>query len=149
MIFTSEALSNALHIFKNNLWYSDNNTNSIEFKGTAVSVPEFQSGVGEIDGLSVNPMFTNTTAGSEDFTLQSSSPAIGNGYKAVDMGAYALYGKSIMGCDTNLQITQPLSTNQRFQKAIQKSHHLPKYLPEILHQPEHKHLCMFLFQTNS
>lgn len=103
--FTSEALSNGPHVFRNNLWYSDNKTNSIEFKGRAVSVPEFQAGVDEKEGLSVNPMFASLLADSEDFNLQDGSPAKGAADYGLDIGAYAVYPKTEYGWNPNLQTT--------------------------------------------
>ena len=105
MVFISEALSNVPHIFKNKLWYSDSKTNSIEFKGSAVSVPDFQSGIGETDGLSVNPMFTSISSGLEDFTFQASSPAINAGDNGLDLGAFAIYPETQFGWDTTLQLS--------------------------------------------
>src|SRR5690606_8247738 len=85
--FTAEALSNGPHVFRNNLWYTTGKANSIEFKGTSVSVSEFQSGVGETSGLSVDPKFTDLTPGSEDFSLMESSPAKNAGDNGFDLGA--------------------------------------------------------------
>lgn len=101
--FTDEALKNAPHTFRNNLWFTSNKVNSIEFKGRAVSVPEFQAGVGETGGLSANPMFVSTVSGSEDFNLQAGSPAKGAGDNGLDLGAYAAYPQTEFGWDPNLQ----------------------------------------------
>ena len=101
--FTEEAYSNAPHVFRNNLWHSDNTTASIEYKGEPVPVSEFQSAIGETSGLSENPLFSNTTAGSENFTLQSSSPAKNAGDNGLDLGAYAAYPKTPFGWNASFQ----------------------------------------------
>ncbi|HKJ44166.1 MAG TPA: PKD domain-containing protein, partial [Sunxiuqinia sp.] len=108
LVFTDEALSNGPHTFRNNLWYTSGKTNSIQFRSTAVSVSDFQSAIGETGGLSVNPLFVSTNSGSEDFTLQQSSPALNAGEVGVDMGAYAVYGKTKVGWDPNLQFSGSL-----------------------------------------
>ena len=97
LVFTAEAYSNTPHIFQNNLWYTENEPNSIEFRGTAVPVSEFQEAVEEVGGLSADPLFTDMTDHEEDFGLQPSSPAIGAGHEGVDMGVYAVYGAQTMG----------------------------------------------------
>ncbi|MCW0483263.1 T9SS type A sorting domain-containing protein [Prolixibacteraceae bacterium A06] len=101
--FTQEALNNAPHIFSNNLWFTADKANSIEFKGKAVSVAEFQAGVGETNGLSVDPLFMSTVSGSEDFNLQAGSPAKGAGDNGLDLGAFAVYPQTAFGWDANLQ----------------------------------------------
>lgn len=106
--FTAEALSNAPHIFRNNLWFTINKVNSIEFKGKAVSVHEFQAGAGETDGLSINPMFASLVTGSEDFYLQDGSPAKGAADNGLDLGAYAVYPKTSVGWNPNIQTTGEL-----------------------------------------
>lgn len=103
--FTAEALSNAPHVFRNNLWFTSNKTNSIEFKGNAISVPEFQASIGETDGLSLNPMFVSLVAGSEDFDLQPGSPAKGAADNGLDLGAYAMYPKTAVGWNPDKQTT--------------------------------------------
>ena len=97
--FTSEAMKNAPHVFSNNLWFTANKANSIEFMGKAVSVPEFQASVRETGGLSVNPMFVSVVAGAEDFNLQANSPAKGAADNGLDMGAFAVYPQSSFGWD--------------------------------------------------
>lgn len=101
--FTQEAMNNGPHTFNNNLWFTANKTNSIEFKGKAVSVAEFQAGVGETNGLSVDPMFVSTVAGSEDFNLQAGSPAKGAADNGLDLGAFAVYPQTDFGWDANRQ----------------------------------------------
>lgn len=105
--FSDAALNNGPHIFRNNLWYSSNSNNSIylggipqatesggsTYSGSASSVSNFQSRVGESGGLSTNPQFN----GSEDFTLQASSPAKNAGDNGLDLGAYAYYPRSTTG----------------------------------------------------
>lgn len=105
--FSDAALDNGPHIFRNNLWYSSNNNNAIylggipqatesggsTYAGSASSVSNFQSRVGESGGLSTNPQFN----GSEDFTLQASSPAKNAGDNGLDLGAYAYYPRSATG----------------------------------------------------
>ncbi len=105
LVFTEEAYSNAPHTFNNNLWYSDNIANSIEFKGGAVDVPTFNMYVGDTDGLTRDPLFTNLTSGSENFTLQSESPAIGTGDNGLDLGAYAVYPATDLGWNSSLDIS--------------------------------------------
>lgn len=102
LAFTQEAYSNEPHTFRNNLWYSTNRVNSILFRGTAHPVADFQYAVKESNGLSVNPLFSSLTTGSEDFTLQSNSPAKGAADNGLDLGAYALYPPQPFGKTTSL-----------------------------------------------
>ena len=115
LVFTKEAMGNGPHIFENNLWYTENKPNSIQLGSSAVSVPEFQYIMREKDGLSTNPLFVDINPGSEDFTLQQSSPARNSGDNGVDMGAYAVYGPTAVGWDPDLKITNPLV---RFESVI-------------------------------
>lgn len=101
--FTQEAFNNAPHIFSNNLWFTANKTNSIQFKGNAVSVEEFQTGVRETGGLSVDPLFVSTISGSEDFNLQTNSPAKKAADNGLDLGAYAAYPQTEFGWNQNRQ----------------------------------------------
>lgn len=103
--FSSLANSNGPHIFKNNLWYTQNKTNSVEFEDIAVSVPFFQAAVGETDGLSENPLFTSTAPGTEDFSLQPSSPAKNAADNGFDLGAFAVYPESLFGAETGLSLS--------------------------------------------
>jgi parallel beta-helix repeat protein len=103
--FTAEALSNAPHVFRNNLWYSTNKTNSIEFKGTAVSVAGFQAAIGETNGLSEDPLFTSIVSGAEDFTLKAGSPAKGAADNGLDMGAFAFYPMDTAGWNPDIETT--------------------------------------------
>jgi parallel beta-helix repeat protein len=105
LIFTEEALSNAPHVFNNNLWYSEGNTKSIEFKDENVSVSEFQEAVGSTGGLSVDPMFTNPSDGPDGFTLQQTSPAINAADNGLDLGAFAYYPVTPLGYDSSLQLS--------------------------------------------
>lgn len=88
---TTLATTYGPHIFKNNIWFSANKANSIEYKGAATSVSAFQSAIKETGGLSTNPLFTSTTSGSENFVLQATSPAKKAGDNGLDLGAYAYY----------------------------------------------------------
>jgi len=99
--YTAEALSNAPQVFQNNLWFSQTKTNSVEFKGKAVTVSEFQFGVREKNGLSTNPLFTNLLNGAENFTFQTGSVAKFAGDNGLDIGAYAQYGKSLVGINSD------------------------------------------------
>lgn len=117
--FTEEALSNAPHIFRNNLWFTSNNANSIEFRGSAVSVPEFQASVGETDGLSLNPLFASLVAGSEDFYLQAGSPAKGAADNGLDLGAYAFYPMTTVGWNPDKQTT---GVQVYFDQVVSASH---------------------------
>lgn len=71
--FTTTALSQGPHIFKNNLWFQEEKVNTFNYLGTDVNHDIFAAGVGETDGLTVNPQFTDV--GSYDFTLSPGSPA--------------------------------------------------------------------------
>ena len=93
--FTQTALNAGPYIFRNNLWFSSHKTNSVLFKGSGTSVSAFQSGVGEVNGLSVDPQFVNASSG--DFTLATSSPAKNAGDNGYDIGAYPVYGPSSTG----------------------------------------------------
>lgn len=104
LLFTALALSNGPHIFKNNLWYSASKPKSIKFQNVDVEVPAFQAAIGEINGLSVDPKFVSTTPGAEDFRLQETSPAKGAGDTGIDLGAYAVYEKTVVGYDDKLEI---------------------------------------------
>ncbi|HYX09991.1 MAG TPA: T9SS type A sorting domain-containing protein [Bacteroidales bacterium] len=108
MVFTNKSFDNGPHIFRNNLWYSADKMNSILLRNNNVSVSQFQSAVGETNGLSTDPLFVNTNPGSEDFSLQQSSPAIHAGDMVVDLGAYAVYQKTTVGWDPDLQISKAL-----------------------------------------
>jgi hypothetical protein len=105
MEFSTLASSNGPHVFRNNLWFSSNKANSISYRGSDTSVPNFQSGVGETNGLSVNPQFVNANVGPEGFALQSSSPAKEAGDNGLDLGAYAYYGYSQFGWDASLSLS--------------------------------------------
>ena len=59
-----------------------------------------------MDGLSVDPMFTNPDNG--DFTLKEESPAKRAGTLGCDLGAYAVYPRTEVGRNAN----QSLSTGQ-------------------------------------
>lgn len=104
LLFTATAFSNGPHIFKNNLWYSASKSKSIKFQNVDVEVPVFQTAIGEINGLSVDPKFISPTNG--DFRLQASSPAKGAGDTGIDLGAYAVYEKTAVGYDDNLDIVE-------------------------------------------
>jgi hypothetical protein len=103
---TTDALANGPRIFKNNLWFTENKTNSIQLGGSSVPASQLASRVGETGGVSANPLFKNPEAG--DFTLQQSSPSLKAGYKNLDMGAYAIYGKTRVGWDSTLVISKIL-----------------------------------------
>lgn len=104
LVFTAIALQNGPHIFTNNLWHTSGKTHSIEFKGVGTSVSDFGKEVGEVSTMSINPLFTNPSQG--DFTLQTSSPARGTGSMGVDLGAYAVYGKTDVGYDKDLPLSK-------------------------------------------
>ncbi|MDP4208886.1 MAG: cadherin-like beta sandwich domain-containing protein [Bacteroidota bacterium] len=95
MRFTATAKSQGPQIFKNNLWFQDGKDNTFNYLGADVNYSVFAPGVNETGGLTVNPNFTN--AGSNDFTLQSTSPAKGAGTNGKDLGAYPVYSKTAVG----------------------------------------------------
>ncbi|MBZ4040997.1 T9SS type A sorting domain-containing protein [Flavobacterium hibisci] len=117
IIFSDTAYVYGPHLFRNNLWYSQNITNSIQFKGVNITPQNFQAGVRETGGLAVNPGFNNLTSGQEDFTLSASSPAKSAGEEGVNMGAYAVYGPTAVGWNSNLQTSGPKVS---FQQIISK-----------------------------
>ncbi len=109
--FSDAARNNGPHTFANNLWYTENKSQSIYFggipqateaggstySGTDTTVASFQSQMSESNGLSANPQFN----GSNNFTLQSSSPAKQAGDNGLDLGAYAYYPKTDTGWDSS------------------------------------------------
>ena len=100
--FTQTALYAGPYTFKNNLWYSTK-SNSMQFKGSGTTVSNFQSGVGEKNGLSVDPKFTNAASG--DFTLASNSPGKNAGDNGYDIGAYPVYGPSGAGWNSGYKFS--------------------------------------------
>lgn len=106
LVFTDSARSREPNIFENNLWLSESLANSIQLGSTPVAVSKFQSSMGEMQGLSVNPQFAGTASGSENFTLLSASPAQNAGDKGQDLGAYAVYGPTSVGWDSTVQISK-------------------------------------------
>lgn len=103
MRFTTTALSQGPHIFKNNLWFQEGKANTFNYLGTDVNHDIFAAGVGETDGLTVNPQFTDV--GAYDFTLSPGSPAKGAGDNGKDLGAYPIYPKTTVGYVSRQSIT--------------------------------------------
>ena len=97
IVFTTLAAEKGPHTFKNNLWYTSNKANSMQFKGSNISPAAFatQPEINETGGLDVDPLFVNPEQG--DFALQSTSPAKGTSDTGADRGAYAVYGKTNAG----------------------------------------------------
>jgi parallel beta-helix repeat protein len=106
IVFTALAESGSPHVFENNLWYTEGKENSIQLGDVAVSVPQFQSSVGESGGLSTDPLFANTSAGAQDFALQEVSPARNAGSGGVDLGAFAVYPATVAGYNPALEPAQ-------------------------------------------
>lgn len=106
LVFTSTALSGTPYLFANNLWFTPAKTNSMDIGGSDITVPSFQSRVGETGGLSVDPKFTSPGTSAEGYVLQASSPAKKAGSKGVDMGAYATYGHLHVGWNPGLDLTK-------------------------------------------
>jgi len=100
LYFTSLAAGQGPHIFRNNLWYSDGNANSINFSCSNVSVSSFQSSIGETNGMSANPQLNS------DYTLPDGSPAKGAGDNGKDLGAFSVYPDRGFGWDDSLSLTQ-------------------------------------------
>ena len=84
------------NIFKNNLWYTTfganvatyNNAAKLEWAPADLTFGQWTSQPGETGGVSADPKFVNIGSGSEDFHLQSNSPANGAGEGGVNVGAY-------------------------------------------------------------
>lgn len=104
LALTTRASDYGPRIFENNLWYSANKVNSIQYKGTAMSVASFGQTIGEVNTLSSDPLFLDPSQG--DFRLQESSPAKGAGTQGIDLGAFAVYGKTDVGYDENMLLTE-------------------------------------------
>jgi hypothetical protein len=115
------------NVFKNNLWFSSTNSkiglwncpvglwngkpsDGICVTSTAANKTssEWVASSGESKSISVNPLFVKLTVGTEDFHLQSSSPARGKGEGGVDMGAYPVLSAQLMTSvgaeDGNVQV---------------------------------------------
>lgn len=97
--FTQTAANAGPYTFSNNLWYTNGKSNSMQYKGSGTSVSNFQNGVGEKNGFSVDPQFTNVN--NNDFTLSDKSPVKGKGDNGYDLGAYPVYGPSPTGWNSS------------------------------------------------
>ncbi len=102
LVFTNLASASGPHIFKNNLWYTKNKANSIQYEGRNISVKTFASQVGETGTLSSDPQFVDPQNG--DFRLKETSPAKKAGDNGMDLGVYPVYGKTKIGYDESLEI---------------------------------------------
>lgn len=97
--FTQTAANAGPYTFSNNLWFTSGKSNSMQYKGSGTSVSNFQNGVGEKNGLSLDPQFANVN--NNDFTLSDKSPAKGKGDNGYDLGAYPVYGPSPTGWNSS------------------------------------------------
>lgn len=124
--FSRAANEQGPHVFNNNLWYSDNKTNSILYNhipsstpsydntdnngnpitfpaygstssGSSISPAQFHSNKGDAGGLSSNPQFVSNS----NFRLQASSPAKGAGDNGLDLGAFAHYDVADFGWNSS------------------------------------------------
>lgn len=99
-------------IFRNNLWYSPRKTNYVRYMDAsqpAITVDAFNAQIGSETNLGVDPMFVDAKGG--DFSLKSGSPAIGAGDGGVNMGAYAVYPKTEVGCNESLGMTEDINVS--------------------------------------
>lgn len=102
--FTQTAVNAGPYTFSNNLWFTNNKSNSMQYKGSGTSVSNFQNSVGEKNGLSVDPQFSNVN--NNDFTLSDKSPAKGRGDNGYDLGAYPVYGPSPTGWNSSYKFSE-------------------------------------------
>lgn len=98
--FTESAVSEGSNEFSNNLWYSSSINKSMLYNGTAMSTADFATAAPETDGIYDNaPLFASTSTDAYDFSLQDNSPCKGTASGGIDIGAYAVYAPTTIGCD--------------------------------------------------
>ncbi len=99
-------------IYRNNLWYSTRKRDFVRYmeaKQPGITVDAFNAQINSKTELGKDPMFENAPAG--DFRLKPGSPAIGTGDNGVDRGAYAVYPKTDVGCNTNRGLTEDINVS--------------------------------------
>jgi hypothetical protein len=97
---TDSAYRTTAPTFCYNLWFSPTLVNSCRYRGTALSPSRFAKSVGDEHQLQANPQFVSMTANGSDFSLKTSSPCRGTGYRGTDMGCYPVYPRLPAGRDT-------------------------------------------------
>lgn len=98
--FTEAAASEGSNVFSNNLWYSSTISKTMLYQGTAITTADFSTIAPETDGIYDNaPLFSGINPDTYDFTLQNNSPCKEAANGGIDIGAYAVYAPTSIGCD--------------------------------------------------